>query len=402
MARQLRWWIAAPLGACLVFAIAYLPPRPMPLLGQRVFRLAQTFEPPTPYRQRVQELAGRYRRTAFELAMREYEDSLRPELEQHRAQEVPGPAVYFAGPDSLSDSAQGLVRALLERAWNRLGLGISKISVGVVISVVFQRPPPQEAPAHFPQADVDLIPDSTNRTTCLAFIPIIYWGRPGILKLARPAPTAKLAEQLQRSLGTCAYFAKFGAPGQEIARWLTSRHYDLAEDPWTMRTPARSSRVGLWDPDFNELLDPDKPWFWFQVYRYGPDAVGCIAGRPAACGRAALAGGPGPTSPIVSTEQNWRTPASPAGANRYFADLVDDIGPERFGRFWNSELPPDTALATAMRMPVGEWTRRWQATLVPPIRLGPVAPPSAMMLATLLGVVAVALVMLTAKRRQVR
>jgi hypothetical protein len=104
----------------------------------------------------------------------------------------------------------------------------------------------------------------------------------------------------------------------------------------------------------------------------------------------------------VSTEKNWRTPPSPAGADHYFADLVDDIGPERFGRFWNSELPVDTALATAMRMPVGEWTRRWQAKLVPPIRLGPVAPPSAIALATLLGVAAVLLVMLTATRRQVR
>lgn len=395
MARQLRWWVVAPLGACLVIAIAYLPPRAMPLLRQRFFRLAQTFEPPTPYRQRVQELASRYRRTAFELAMREYEDSLRPELERHRAQEIPGPAVYFAGPDSLSDSARGLVRALLDRAWNRLGLGVSKISVGVVISVVFQRPPPQEAPAHMPQADVFLIPDSTNRTTCLAFVPIIYWGRPGILTLARPAPTSELAEQLHRSLGTCAYFAKFGAPGQEIARWLTSRHYDLAEDPWTLRTPARSSRAG-------ELLNPDKAWFWYEVYRYGPDAVRCLAGRPTACSRSALARGPGPAVPIVSTEENWRTPASPAGANRYFADLVDDIGPERFGRFWNSELPVDTALATAMRMPVGEWTRRWQATLVPPIRLGPAAPFSATLLATLLGVAMVVLVMLTAARRQVR
>jgi hypothetical protein len=395
MARQLRWWVVVPLGACLVIAIAYLPPRPMPLVGQQFFRVAQTFEPPTPYRQRVQELASRYRRTAFELAMRQYEDSLRPELERRRAQEIPGPAVYFAGPDSLSDSARGLVRALLDLAWNQLGLGVSKISVGVVISVVFQRPPPQEAPAHMPQADVFLLPDSIVRTTCLAFVPIIFWGRPGVLKQTHPAPTTELAEQLHRSLGTCAYFARFGAPGQEIARWLTSRHYDIAQSPWALRIPARSSRAG-------ELLDPVKPWFWFQVYRYGPDAVGCMAGRITACSRSALANGPGPAVPIVSTEEDWRKPPSPAGADRYFADLIDEIGPERFGRFWNSELPVDTALATAMRMPVGEWTRRWQATLVPPIRLGPVAPPSAAVLATLLGVAAVVLVMLTTTRRQVR
>lgn len=395
MAHRLKWWILAPLGACGIVALAYLPPRGMPVLSQRYFRVFQTFEPPTPYRVRLQELAGRFRVTAFELAMHEYHDSLRPELERRRAREIPGPAVYFAGPDSLSDSARGLVRALLDRAWTRLGLGVSKISVGLVIRVVFQRPPIQEAPAHMPQADVFLLPDSTDRTTCLAFVPIIYWGRGGILTHRQPAPTTGLAERLHNSLGTCAYFAKFGAPGHEIARWLTSRHYDLAEYPWALRMPAESARAG-------ELLDQEKPWFWSFVYRYGPDAVGCMAGRPAACGRGALASGMGEAVPIVSTERNWWKPASLAGADRYFADLVDEIGPERFARFWNSDLPVDTALAAALRMPVGEWTRRWQATLIPPIRLGPTAPLGTTVLAVLLGIGAVLLVALTASRREVR
>jgi hypothetical protein len=127
-----------------------------------------------------------------------------------------------------------------------------------------------------------------------------------------------------------------------------------------------------------------------------------MAGRRDACRRSTLAIGGGESVPVVSTEQNWWKPPSLAGADRYLADLADEIGPQRFGRFWNSELPADTALATAMRMPVGEWTRRWQATLVPPIRLGPAAPFSATLLATLLGVAMVVLVMLTAARRQVR
>lgn len=84
------------------------------------------------------------------------------------------------------------------------------------------------------------------------------------------------------------------------------------------------------------------------------------------------------------------------------ADLADAIGPERFQRLWNSELPVDTALTAAMRMPIGDWTRRWQATIVPPIRLGPSASLGATLLATLLGIVAVLLVGLTASRREVR
>lgn len=395
MARQLRWLIGVPLGACLVFAMAYLPPRPLPLLGQRFFRVFQTFEPPTPYRQRVQELASRYRLTSFELAMRQFGESMRPELERRRALGLPGPTVYFAGPDSLSDSARGLVRALLERAWSQLGLGVSKVSVGVVVPVVFDRPPGGQSPAHMPAAPAFLLPDSSNRTTCLAYVPVIYWGRPGVLRQTHPAPTKELAELLRNGLGTCAYFAAFGAPGQDIGRWLESRHYEFALDPWGLRVPPESTRTG-------SQLSEDKPWFWSFVYRYQPGAVECMAGRAEACRQTALGRGSGDPVPVVSAEQQWWKPPSLAGADRYFADLVDDIGPERFGRFWNSEFPADTALATAMRMPVGEWTRRWQATLVPPIRLGPVAPLSAAVLATLLGVVAVVLVMLTATRRQVR
>lgn len=394
MARQLRWWIVAPLGACLVIAIGYLPPRAMPLLGQRFFRVFQSFAPPTPYRLRVQELAQRYRLTSFELTMREYGEVLRPELQRRRTHEIPGPAVLFAG-DSLSDSARGLVRAVLDRVWSQLGLGASKISVGVVVRVVFDRPPGGESPAHMPAADAFLLPDSTNRATCLAYVPIIYWGRPGLLEQTHPAPAYYLAELLRNGLGTCAYFAAFGAPGHDIGRWLESRHYEFALDPWGLSVPPESTRAG-------SLLDVDKPWFWSSVYRYEPGAVECMAGRADACRRTALARGNGDAVSVVSAERQWWKPPSLAGADRYFADLVDDIGPERFGRLWNSELPVDTALATAMRMPVGDWTRRWQATLVPPIHLGPVVAPSVMVLATLFGVAAVLLVMLTARRRQVR
>lgn len=395
MARQLRWWVAAVSGACVLTALAYLPPRSLPLFGQRFFRVFQTFEPPTPYRQRVQGLAQRYRLTSFELTMRQYGAALRPELERRRALELPGPVIYFAGPDSLSDSARGLVRALLDTAWARLGLGVSKISVGVVVRVVFDRPPGRDSPAHMPGSAAFLLPDSTDRTTCLAFVPIIYWGRPGVLTQSHPAPTTELATLLRNGLGTCAYFAAFGTPGHELARWLISRHYDLALYPWQLAAPPESTRAG-------SLLDYDKPWFWSFVYRYQPDAVGCMAGRRSACGRTVLAPGSGDPVPVVSTEQNWWKPPSLAGADRYFADLVAAIGPERFGRFWNSELAPDTALAAAAHMPVGDWTRRWQATIVPPIRLGPAPPLGATLLAILLGGVAVLVVAVTASRRVVR
>ena len=394
MARQLRWWIVMPLGVCAAIAIAYLPPRPIPLLGQRFFHVHSTFAPPTPYRGRVQELASRYRVTAFELTMREYSTTMRAELERHRARELPGPVVYFDG-DSVSDSARSLVRGLLDAAWSQLGLGVTKISVGVVVHVVFDRPPGGQSPAHMPEAPAFLLPDSSDRVTCLAYIPIIYWGRPGTLKNPHPVPSIDLAERLHNGLGPCAYFAAFGIPGHDIADWLVSRHYVLALEPWKSRLLAES---------FGAMggLDPQRQWFWGSVYQYEPDAVACMAGRPEACRRTALGRGTGAAVPIATAEPpGWKPPA-PAGAWRYMADLADAIGSERFQRLWNSELPVDTALTAAMRMPIGEWTRRWQATVVPPIRLGAAAPLGATLLATLLAIAAVGLVALTASRRAVR
>jgi hypothetical protein len=395
MARQLRWWSAAVLGGWGIMALAYLPPRARPVIGQRYFRPFQTFEPTTPYRLRVQELANRYRAVSFELEMRELKKRLEPEIARRRALDIPGPALFYAGPDSLSDSARGLVRALLDTAWSQLGLGVTKISVGVVVSVVFDRTPATGTPGTQPVADAFLLPDSTDRTTCLAFVPIIYWGRPGALKNARPAPSPALVERFRNGLGVCAYFAALGSPGHEIARWLASRRFDLALLPWGLRIPRDSVAP--------ELSDSRKPWFWWSIYRFQPSAVGCMAGREDACRQTVLASDTSnPESPTVTREQIWRHAPALVGAGRYFADVASDIGPERFGRFWNSELPVDTALTAALRMPVGEWTRRWQASIVQPIRLGPTASLGATLLALLLGIVAFLLVALTAARREVR
>jgi hypothetical protein len=90
------------------------------------------------------------------------------------------------------------------------------------------------------------------------------------------------------------------------------------------------------------------------------------------------------------------------GGERYLADVAREVGRERFLRFWNSSLPVDTALAAALRAPVGEWSARWQRRFGPRLPLGPAAPLSAMLLGIVLGGAAVASVVLTASRREVR
>ena len=62
----------------------------------------------------------------------------------------------------------------------------------------------------------------------------------------------------------------------------------------------------------------------------------------------------------------------------------------------------DTALATALKRPVGEWTADWQRDFVRPIRLGPAPPLGGVGLALTIAMLAIAIVAGTAARRQVR
>lgn len=371
MARHLRWWIGAALLVCAVVGFAYLPPRATPLFARRYQILG-----PTPYRLRVQELADAWRSTALELRLLMYRERLRPELERRRTHDVPGPALLMDWPDA-PDSVRHRITAHLDAEWRRLGLGISKVSIGIVVASAPQPDPgkPREAT----MVTAYMLPDSTDRSTCIVFQEFI--------RVARQLP----------GLGLCAYYAAFGNPGREIERWLAGRDYDLAISPQWGRTRTGSGVEGL--------LERVQPWYWWRVYQHQADGVACLAGRPDRCRSAVLSVPyPGADPPhIVTVDRRWwRRPPALAGGEHYLADVVRSVGRERFLRFWNSELPADTALAEALRLPVGEWTRRWQADLVPPIPLGPAPAAGAVLLGLLLAAVAVGIVLRTVARREVR
>ena len=104
----------------------------------------------------------------------------------------------------------------------------------------------------------------------------------------------------------------------------------------------------------------------------------------------------------MRVERRWWQVQSLVPAERYLSDVARAVGRDRFLRFWSSPLPVDTALAAALKMPVGEWTAQWQRGYVRPLRLGAAAPLGASLLALMLGAVAVITVALTVSRRQVR
>jgi hypothetical protein len=154
------------------------------------------------------------------------------------------------------------------------------------------------------------------------------------------------------------------------------------------------------------LGDARYRWYWEHIYSYPPATVACMAGRAEGCRAAVLEGATARSAEslprVVGIERRWWQVQNLVPAERYLSDVVRAVGRERFQRFWSSPLPVDTALATALKMPVGEWTAQWQRRYVPTLRLGAAAPLGAYLLALALGGLALMSVALTASRRQVR
>jgi hypothetical protein len=245
-----------------------------------------------------------------------------------------------------------------------------------------------------------LLPDSTDRTSCIVLLPLsTTWGMGRSLGEPHPAFNAALVSFLQNGLGPCAYYAAFGAPGRSIARWMGDRRFDLALYPWW----DRPETDGLTNQLITSLDPRENHWFWLEVYRYPVSTVSCLGGRAEACRSAVLAGSEASEPPprLVWPFRWWQGQRL-AGGDRYFADAVRAIGRDRFHRFWNSDDPVDTALTAALRRPIGEWTREWQAQLVPPVRLGPASRPSDTLLSLMLAAAALGFVTVTVARREVR
>jgi hypothetical protein len=388
MARELRWWIAGTLLACAGLASVYTPPRGANWPGAH----RAEPEPPSPFRFRERYLAHKLREVETEVRLLEYRDRLRPEFDRRLAAGIPAPASLIVGLDPLPESTRRLVAREVDAAWRSLGLGVTKVSVGVVLEL-----PPGTQQARWM---LYLLPDSSDRTSCIALLPATYWRR-SLTSDSLPNDL-RFRTWLQRGLGPCAFFAAFGNPGRGVARWLSQRHYDLALDPaWAT---VNDLGAGPWwmFPGPNRPVDFES-LFWTMAHHLPANAVGCLAGRAPSCQVAVLG-----ITPLTDTVRRfvandlWMRNPSLLGDDHYLADVYRAIGQERFREFWNSEMPVDTALAAALRAPVGDWTLRWERRSAPRVRLGPAAPLPSVLLGLLLAAVAVGSVARLVYGREVR
>src|SRR5205085_5278786 len=200
--------------------LAYLPPRGAGSSDARSFQAQAPRQ--TAARSRAQALAEQWR--AADGAVRLL--SMRRELQQT------APLLRLGGISLalVADSAgvpiptPALVDSAGRVAWRQLGLGETKVKV-VLITQFATGAGIHERPAGDADYITYLTPDSTDRTTCLAFVPMgPYWTRmffgagPGRLPSSSPISPAQyfgaFVETLKAGLGPCAYYAAYGTPSR--------------------------------------------------------------------------------------------------------------------------------------------------------------------------------------------
>ena len=394
---SLKRWALVGVGACFALALAYLPPRGAKPSGRESLFVAQSPRG-TPARQRAQAVADEWRAADGSLRLLRARRQLKAWV---RDASVGTSLVVVSESAGVWIAAPPVADSAIHVAWRQLGLGETKVNVAVVIQLATSsagrdQPLPAEGSAAY------LAPDSTDRTTCIAVVSLArYWTRffaDDPRDLVR-VPLDVLVQSLKAGLGPCAFYAAYGTPGKSVRGWLVSRGWDLA---LTLDAGARGRQYN----SLIEMVDPSYPLYWEAVYSLPPTAVACLASRPDGCRAAVLAGAsddPAISFPdILPIDRRWgRVPRLVEG-QRFLGDVARAVGRDRFLSFWTSALPVDTALAAALKRPVGEWTADWQRDFVRPIRLGPAPPLGGLVIALAIAALAVAVVAITASRRQVR
>ncbi|HTS88123.1 MAG TPA: hypothetical protein VMG41_06485 [Gemmatimonadales bacterium] len=390
MARELKFWALAVAVACGA-VLAFSTRRP----HRAGFRPPPEAATPTLLREQANEAWRRWQAAALELRLAGYRARLEPELEARAAHDLPSIAVLVDAPDSTALLARPIVQAAFDSAWRRLGLGVTKVSVGV-IAVLRPERATGESEAGWLSATSYLFPDSTDRATCLVLLP----AHAGAVLRNGNRSSGWYASWLLERLGPCAFYARFGVPGLRIRRWLAGHGYELAATPERWNWAEMPDTAGA-VPEY-----PTREMWWRGgVYTLTLGALACFGGRASACRRAVTDNGTLARDSIPRLVSNpYYVPLDRRrllGSGSFLAAVARSVGPDRFQELWTTELPVDSALSLALREPVGEWTARWQRTIGPAPALTP-TPPFAETLAAMLSVVAcLGIATLGAARRRV-
>ncbi len=395
MARGMKLWAGGVALVCLIAALVYLPPKGAPKwLSGRPYSLPAEAQ----QRLRARQLAFEWQEVNGKLLGVSYRDRFGPLLAERQGRNQAGPALVIEADSATRNFGEPQVRAAIDSAWARLGIGLSKISVGILL-----RPASPPGKVRHPFAELSglgaiyLLPDSVDRATCL-----VVSGLPRFVTDRTFRPSGDLADWAIQLLGPCAFYARFGVPGPRVEQWLAARSFDVAISPSWDRPMQHSYQLILWM--FRNPAQQD--WWWNGVYSYPASTLACFAGRPEDC-RLGLArfdhGGQGRRPKVVVPPDAWQSSrVNLIGAHSYLASIVGTVGVDRFQEFWTTSLPVDSALTLAVQKPVGEYTVSWLRGFSYPPRFGAATRWLDALLGLGFAVVIMALAILGQTRRQVR
>ena len=367
MALTLRSWIAIGALGCATLAVALLPPAPQPEGATRPYE-----GPEVSARSEI----ARALRSDYQLALflRRRDDAL---AQLREGAGTPLLLVDSRRPTQLTTRN----RHALEVATHSIAPRLAPLDTASRL-VIFVTPDTEyAAPAGGWVGLGKLVyvyPEGTDGRTCLVIVPT-----GGIRTLA--VDTAGI-------LGPCAYYAAFGRPGPGVAGWLRATHYYSAlESDWL------SPRPRIEPPGLEDLLAYRS---WGQALSLlghvglSLDGTGCAAGKLDRCAayldQTPWFEGFSQRRTFTFISERWIWWRGRDEYVWYLADLIREMGRDRFGEFWRSPLPRDSAFAAAFGVSMTEWTHRWIASRRPNVRVGSAIRLTSALLGVLLAAILVA------------
>ena len=201
---------------------------------------------------------------------------------------------------------------------------------------------------------------------------VIFRFSPAAIGTERPAVT-------DRVLGTCAFYAAFGAPGAGMSAWLRSTSQRtagyllppaaIADDTARIvisRTssgatslPVRACAVGRAEA-CRRLFSPEQdragfaswdPYYWSPPRVVEVEEVAVF------------------TSTSLSSEYS-------RVSSGLLAAMVTAVGPAQFASIWRSAQPPEEAFQSQMGEPIEAWVQRHVAARIEPYHAGALPPGS--------------------------
>jgi hypothetical protein len=179
-----------------------------------------------------------------------------------------------------------------------------------------------------------VLPEATGGTRCLTLVR---------LRDLDPKPLGHL-------LGLCGFYARVGAPGTAVREWLE-------------RTSFASARSSNWDEPRPPVLPEANAWLYLSaagsrcLTRGGAPCLDALGVRTRAPEDTTLPSDPTPPLRDVVTDHA----ESPLGDGQpaLLADVMRELGPERFAAFWRGTSPVTESFRQATGVPLEDFTQQW-------------------------------------------